>query len=43
MAKGMMTSKNRGLYKAIEMSRAKDKKENERLASKASKFKGRKH
>ena len=41
MAKGIMTSKNRGLFKAIEMSKAKDKRENERLASKTSSFKGR--
>lgn len=34
MAKGVMTSKNRNLMKAIEMSREKDKRENERLAAK---------
>lgn len=35
MAKGVMTSKNRNLMKAIEMSKAKDKRENNRLAAKA--------
>ena len=35
MAKGVMTSKNRNLMKAIEMSKAKGKRENNRLSAKA--------